>query len=160
MLGNGTSALSSNLVAPGANGNVLTSNGTTWTSATPAGGGVSSLNGQTGAVVDTTVGAIGSYGFLFNAANANIAVGSTIAGSSLRYGVSGSGQPNIAFRIGNVELQWTFSTENNATYPGGGTSVSGTWRRMPSSGLVYYQAVGSKGATERTWAPALWVRIS
>jgi hypothetical protein len=38
ILGNGTSALSGNLVAPGTSGNVLTSNGTTWTSATPAGG--------------------------------------------------------------------------------------------------------------------------
>lgn len=34
LLGNGTSALQ--VVAPGASGNVLTSNGTTWTSATPA----------------------------------------------------------------------------------------------------------------------------
>jgi len=33
ILGNGTSALSGNLVAPGTSGNVLTSNGTTWTSA-------------------------------------------------------------------------------------------------------------------------------
>jgi hypothetical protein len=33
ILGNGSSALSGNLVAPGASGNVLTSNGTTWTSA-------------------------------------------------------------------------------------------------------------------------------
>lgn len=32
ILGNGTSALSGNLVAPGTSGNVLTSNGTTWTS--------------------------------------------------------------------------------------------------------------------------------
>ena len=38
ILGNGTSALSGNLVAPSTSGNVLTSNGTTWTSATPAGG--------------------------------------------------------------------------------------------------------------------------
>ena len=37
VLGNGTSALSGNLVAPSTSGNVLTSNGTTWTSATPAG---------------------------------------------------------------------------------------------------------------------------
>ena len=37
ILGNGTSALQA--VAPGSSGNVLTSNGTTWTSATPAGGG-------------------------------------------------------------------------------------------------------------------------
>ena len=37
ILGNGTSTLSGNLVAPSTSGNVLTSNGTTWTSATPAG---------------------------------------------------------------------------------------------------------------------------
>lgn len=37
ILGNGTSAVQ--FVAPGTNGNVLTSNGSTWTSATPAGGG-------------------------------------------------------------------------------------------------------------------------
>jgi hypothetical protein len=36
ILGNGTSALSGNLVAPGTIGNVLKSNGTTWTSAAPA----------------------------------------------------------------------------------------------------------------------------
>ena len=33
VLGNGTSALSGNMVAPGSSGNILTSNGTTWTSA-------------------------------------------------------------------------------------------------------------------------------
>jgi hypothetical protein len=37
LLGNGTSALQG--VAPGASGNVLTSNGTTWTSSAPSGGG-------------------------------------------------------------------------------------------------------------------------
>ena len=37
LLGNGTSALQ--VVAPGSSGNVLTSNGTTWTSAAPAAGG-------------------------------------------------------------------------------------------------------------------------
>lgn len=37
LLGNGTSALQ--VVAPGASGNVLTSNGTTWTSSTPAASG-------------------------------------------------------------------------------------------------------------------------
>jgi hypothetical protein len=38
ILGNGASALSGNLVAPSTSGNILTSDGTTWTSATPAGG--------------------------------------------------------------------------------------------------------------------------
>ena len=36
ILGNGASTLSGNLVAPSTSGNVLTSNGTTWTSAAPA----------------------------------------------------------------------------------------------------------------------------
>jgi hypothetical protein len=40
ILGNGSSALSGNLVAPSTSGNVLTSNGTTWTSAAPGGIGV------------------------------------------------------------------------------------------------------------------------
>ena len=39
ILGNGTSAVQ--FVAPGTNGNVLVSNGTTWTSAAPAASGVS-----------------------------------------------------------------------------------------------------------------------
>ena len=39
LLGNGTSALQ--VVAPGTTGNVLVSNGTTWTSAAPAASGVS-----------------------------------------------------------------------------------------------------------------------
>ena len=38
LLGNGTSALQ--VVAPGSSGNVLTSNGTTWQSTTPAASGV------------------------------------------------------------------------------------------------------------------------
>lgn len=82
MLGNGTSALSANMVAPGANGNVLTSNGTTWTSATPSGGGVTSLNGQTGAITNTTQYAIGSY-VMGRPANSNSYDNSTVAGSSL-----------------------------------------------------------------------------
>jgi hypothetical protein len=52
ILGNGTSALSGNLVAPSTSGNVLTSNGTTWTSATPASLGV----GQTWQSVTRTSG--------------------------------------------------------------------------------------------------------
>jgi hypothetical protein len=52
ILGNGTSALSGNLIAPSTSGNVLTSNGTTWTSAAPSGLGV----GQTWQVVTRTLG--------------------------------------------------------------------------------------------------------
>jgi hypothetical protein len=47
ILGNGTSALSGNLVAPGTTGNVLTSNGTTWNSTAPAVIRGLGLNGET-----------------------------------------------------------------------------------------------------------------
>lgn len=54
LLGNGTSALQ--VVAPSTNGNVLTSNGTTWTSAAPAGGGswtfITSVTASSSATID------------------------------------------------------------------------------------------------------------
>jgi hypothetical protein len=46
LLGNGTSAFQ--VVAPGSSGNVLTSNGTTWTSAAPSGGTIT-IDNKTGA---------------------------------------------------------------------------------------------------------------
>jgi hypothetical protein len=59
LLGNGTSALKT--VAPGTSGNVLTSNGTTWASAAPSGGGsVTSLNDLNDAKIQ---GSSGSYNF-------------------------------------------------------------------------------------------------
>ena len=56
ILGNGTS--SPTFVAPSDSGNVLTSNGTTWQSVAPAGGGagVSSLTAGTGISLDVTTG--------------------------------------------------------------------------------------------------------
>ena len=52
ILGNGTSAVS--LVAPSTNGNILTSNGTTWVSSSPSATGVTSFNaGSTGLTPST-----------------------------------------------------------------------------------------------------------
>ena len=64
LLGNGTSALQT--VAPGASGNILTSNGTTWTSATPAAGGagwtlISVVTASNSATVDFTTGIGSTY---------------------------------------------------------------------------------------------------
>jgi hypothetical protein len=146
LLGNGTSALQ--VVAPGSNGNILTSNGTTWTSATPAGGGVTSLNGQTGAITNTDYGVIGSY----------------VIAAENNYGASTERLPNVTV-AGSSLVRDNATSSTSASRPFNGTttanqvvssvvtslSLSGTWRRMTRS-------VNSNAGT--TSALNLYVRIS
>ena len=142
LLGNGTNAVQ--VVAPGTSGNVLTSDGTTWTSAAAT-------------APSTAFGGVGSYAVLMMAVNTNLATGSTIAGSSLRYDftansansfVGSSSAPFLGRRI----------QSNNSTFGGGGTSLSGTWRKM-SSGSTFGSISGC-GNTDYAWWEALYVRIS
>jgi hypothetical protein len=137
VLGNGTSGVQT--VAPSTSGNILTSNGTTWVSQAPSGGGVTSLNGQTGAITNTNLYVIGSY---INGRPANLtsyAVNSTIAGSSL-YSMMASGR---------------WRDDNQWINPAGGTGVgenlinTGTWRCVSSAFLAGTSAYAG-----------LWVRIS
>ena len=92
VLGNGTSAVQ--FVAPGTSGNVLVSNGSTWTSggagvtSVTAGSGIA-VSGATGAVTISTVApsfnAIGSYAIGEIVSNVGaLSPGSTFAGSALR----------------------------------------------------------------------------
>jgi hypothetical protein len=137
ILGNGTSALSGNLVAPSTSGNVLTSNGTTWTSAALPTGGVTSLNGQTGAITDTDQYAIGSYVIGRPQDVANYTNNTTVAGSSL-----------YATSINNGSI-----TRGSSTWSTGANQSlinTGTWRCLGS-------AYGN-GST--AGYPGLWVRIS
>ena len=137
ILGNNTSAVQT--VAPGTSGNVLTSNGTTWTSAALPAGGVTSLNGQTGAITNTDLYAIGSY---INGRPRNgtaYAANSTIAGSSL-YSVT----PASRYVAGSVFDSWSPGT---ATFAGDLVNT-GTWRCMTA-------AIAPQGGY-----PGLWVRIS
>jgi len=60
VVGNGTSAVTT--VAPGTSGNILTSNGTSWYSATPAAGGVTQVNGTGSANGLTLTGTVTSTG--------------------------------------------------------------------------------------------------
>jgi hypothetical protein len=155
ILGNGTSSLGSNLVAPGTNGNVLTSNGSTWTSAAPAGGGVTSLNGQTGAIDNTTQYAIGSYvlGRPQNYTNYN---NSTIAGSSLYATWNPTGgqretQATAAFAAPQVQ------TSGNSYIGSVHTSLvnTGSWRCVSIAG-----GPGGTLQSTATANPGLWVRYS
>lgn len=142
LLGNGTSGLQE--VAPGANGNILTSNGTTWVSQAPAGGGVTSLNGQTGAITNTNYGAIGSYspGTIASVNNTSYEPNSTIAGSSLRRRTTVGGGDNY---FGAFDAWQPASAAN----PG----FTGTWRAM---GYSKNQASGYSDLCGAN----LWVRIS
>jgi hypothetical protein len=85
ILGNGTSAVQ--FVAPGTNGNVLTSNGTTWASTTPAAGPATyvrteftATGGQTTFTVAYTVGAVQVYvnGILLNSADYTASNGTSV----------------------------------------------------------------------------------
>ena len=150
VLGNGTSAVQ--FVAPSTTGNLLTSNGTTWTSAAPPAGGVTSLNGQTGAITNTTFDSIGSCAILVSAQTSDTAVAGTIAGSSLRYNLSNLNSGTSG------SLAFGFIIQNSNTYNGGGTSVSGTWRKM-SGGPNYAVIVGCTD-TYYYFMASLWVRVS
>jgi len=139
ILGNGTSAVQ--FVAPGSNGNLLTSNGTTWTSAAAPAGGVTSLNGQTGAITNTDYGVIGSY--IVAASNTqtsgDYSTNTTIAGSTLSVSNVTGGSTGLSGSSGTTNVG-----ASNITNLG----LSGTWRQM-----------------SRSWSGAsigvnLWVRIS
>jgi hypothetical protein len=92
ILGNGTSAVQ--FVAPGTSGNVLTSNGTTWSSTAPA-----SSSGP------TTAGAVGTYALLRNGNNTTLNAGDTVSGSMdyANCGGSSSGSASGTWRC----MGWT-----------------------------------------------------
>lgn len=79
--------------------------------------GVTSLNGQTGAITDTSENVIGCYMILANATiNADFVSGTTYAGSGLRKGYTPSG---------------VFGFDPCSS--SGGSACSGTWRCMSTS---------------------------
>jgi hypothetical protein len=130
-------------VAPSTSGNVLTSNGTTWTSAALPAGGVTSLNGQTGAITNTTYGAIGSYvvGSTTASGTTAYAANDTVAGSSLI--VMNSGTNDSPFG----------STQSSGNYSS--ASLTGTWRNAGG----YVPSGNTLGSTGYR-VPTLWVRVS
>jgi hypothetical protein len=167
ILGNGTSAVQ--FVAPGTASNVLTSNGTAWVSqAAGGGGGVSSVNGQTGAVVTTNLGGIGAvtigwYGITNpNSAQSSrrsfIARGTSIAGTNIRVPnastvtnstTSTAGQSIVPIVI-SASTAFTGSGITSTTLTGTWISLNGTlWSDAPNSCPITYQ-----------WYPMLWVRVS
>ena len=139
------------LTTVGTAGQVLQSNGTTLSYVTPSSGGVTSLNGQTGAIDDTTQFAIGSYviGRPQNTTNYN---NSTLAGSSLYMTIPANYYVNTGENAGwNQPSNNVFTggtSPNTLVNTGSWRCVSGAWAKQTSFGA-------------EIWAfPGLWVRYA
>jgi hypothetical protein len=124
LIGNGTSNVA--FVAPGANGNILTSNGTAWTSTTPAAGGVTSVatgNGLSGGTITST-------GTLVIAAPAWSSIGSGITGVRVGF----NSVPNTSYAGSSISI---LDASGNTIYNG----ITGTWLCLgadPSYGTAQF----------------------
>jgi hypothetical protein len=95
ILGNGASSVQ--FVAPGTNGNVLTSNGTTWVSTAPAGGGVTSITGTANQVI-----ASASTGAVTLSTPQSIGTASSVQFGSFGVGTAASGTTGEIRATNNV----------------------------------------------------------
>ena len=139
LLGNGTSALQ--VVAPGSSGNVLMSNGTTWTSAAASSGALTLLQTVTAsssATVDLTTGIGSTYSFYLITFTNVTSTSSSIF--YLRVEESGSYTSNTWFEFANAG--YASGSGNLAINNGGNSSCQLTFSSIPplSSG-------GGKGST-------------
>jgi len=146
------------LAAVGTSGNILTSNGSAWVSSAPAVSGVTSLNGQTGAVTTTSVDSIGSTMMLYYGVNGTASINTllwvytndTISGASLRYNPSlvdtGQGSFPAVYQAANY------------VYGAGGTALSGTWRVMAAQ--TWFRNNNTGCSYDCYWSPILMVRVS
>ncbi len=149
LLGNGTSSIQA--VAPGTSGNVLTSNGSTWTSAAIS-GGVTSLNGQTGNITNTTFGNIGNTATLLLFSTSTFKTNDTVSGSILYYPTTATYQASVGLitsqfsstsvytsvgsNVGSENATPTQKVLGNTGHvaPLGCSTVSGTWRIVSLTG--------------------------
>jgi hypothetical protein len=104
ILGNGTTAVL--FVAPSTSGNFLTSNGTTWTSAT-----LTTAQALT-ATAGAAVGAVGTYALLYDSAALVRNPGDTLAGATLRY-TSCDGAPTTTAPAGTWRIMGATSVSTN-----------------------------------------------
>jgi hypothetical protein len=142
LLGNGTSALQA--VAPGTNGNVLTSNGTTWTSSAPS-GGVTSLAAGTAISVSASTGAVTvtNTGVTSLAAGGGITVSASTGAVTVSQDFyTGTTTTNTSYPIGSYVFGYvpsccgaptanaTVIVKNDAGFfkTDSGTTLTGTWR--------------------------------
>jgi len=146
LLGNGTSALQ--VVAPGTSGNVLTSNGTTWQSTTPASGvSLSANNTWTG--TQTFNGTSSIFATTLLDANETVNVVAAAPSSTTNYYVqSGSVQYYTSNAANNWTLNIAFSSGTSMnTALSTGQSVTFTLVTTQGSTAYYNSAVTIDGTS-------------
>jgi len=134
VLGNGTSALNGNMVAPGASGNLLVSNGTTWTSATLASSGVKLGLGITGEVWNNVTGSRSANTTYTNSrlypimVNIQLHSGSSGTNPSYLY-VNGSAVANVQGGgwTGGMDAVCSAIVPPGATYSTNSSSAGSSW---------------------------------
>jgi hypothetical protein len=107
-------------------------------------------------VISTDLGGIGSYAVLQNASTSNTSIGGTVSGSNLRYDYSVSS--NSVYP--GVPFAGSYSQTGSSVYAGGGTALTGTWRKMSSGPTFETFQLNPGDPTTYTFIPALYVRIS
>ena len=130
--GTGTSSVPTSALASGtANSGTYLRGDRTWAA---VGGGVTSLNGQTGAITNTTYNVIGSVALGIPQTTAAYSVGATISGSSLRLCNTG------VYRYSNGSY---YATGSGANVTSSLATPVGTWRFMNSDtgGDYHYGSV-------------------
>lgn len=125
------------------NSGVTFPDGTTQTTAASGTSTAAVLNATAGA----SVGAVGTYAWLWSTSTTTVSAGGTLAGSSLRYaGFSWRQSGTVdAFEAGGSQSSWR-------TMGNGGTPA-GTWRAMGRSW-------GFSSIYENYYGMTLWLRIS
>ena len=121
---------------------------------TAANGGVTSVNGSTGAVTVSTVpaslGAVGTVMMALNATGSNVLPGNTVSGSGLLYptsftAVSGvdafysEGSTGVPITVHQMVKRADRTTSGNPGFAMGGcTALSGTWRILTGTSVRTY----------------------
>ena len=157
--------------------NIVFNDATTQTTAFTS--AVTSLNGQTGAVVTTTNNNIGASQVVAHVSTSvGYITGTTLAGSSLYSptslvgywtgnptypildgNVSGNKPSTILFRSDNRINQNTNGNVGIQT-PRGCTTLSGTWRCMDSMDRASSSYDSKNNNTSQAYPLAMWVRVS
>ena len=143
---------------------------------TAAGGGVTSLNGQTGAITNTDLGAIGSVVLAGYNSASGVYTGQTVSGSNLYVPTAISQQSTSAYIGINYYSQYT-STQAYSNWsaqsvsrvnsgntgfqlPQNSTTLSGTWRCMGWSTAKVTIYDGCLGVTTSLMYVTNFVRVS